>query len=151
MMSHCPCCSQKTFSDCCEPYVNGLKQAETAEKLMRSRYTAYSLARIDYIQKTMRGNAARNFNSSDARRWASSVKWLGLTIINASEPKNNIATVTFFARFSDKGGNNFIYEKSTFEKINGAWFYVDGITPTINRNDNCPCGSGKKFKRCCCA
>ncbi|HLB56686.1 MAG TPA: YchJ family protein [Coxiellaceae bacterium] len=148
-MSHCPCSSQKKFSDCCEPYLNGLKTAETPEKLMRSRYSAYSLVKIDYIQKTMQGNAARNFNSGDARRWASSVKWLGLTIINASEVKNNIGTVTFFARFSDKNKNNFIYEKSTFEKINGEWFYVDGITPTINRNDNCLCGSGKKFKQCC--
>jgi len=148
-MPPCPCTSSKTFSTCCEPYLNGLKPAETPEILMRSRYTAYTLARIDYIVKTMRGNAAKNYDKKSALAWASSVTWLGLTVIDASVPKNNIATVTFFARFSEQHKNKFIYEQSTFEKINDEWFYTSGITPKINRNGNCPCGCGKKFKRCC--
>jgi len=116
---------------------------------MRSRYTAYSQTDINYIMKTMCGKAAENYDVDNARAWASSVKWLGLTIIDAPIASGNSGTVTFFARFCDAGINQYIYEKSNFEKINGVWFYVDGVAPKINRNEDCLCGSGRKFKRCC--
>ena len=48
----CPCESGKTFKKCCEPFITGAKEAETAEQLMRSRYTAYTQVEMDYIQKT---------------------------------------------------------------------------------------------------
>ena len=149
MIDNCPCGSKKLFSACCEPYLNGDKNAGIPEYLMRSRYTAYSLARMDYIVRTMQKKASENFDATAAKEWATSVVWLGLTVIDSSAPSENSGTVTFFARLSDHGVNKFIYEKSNFEKINSIWFYVDGDTPKINRNDSCPCGSGKKFKRCC--
>ena len=47
-----------------------------------------------------------------------------------------------------------------FRKEGDEWFYVEGNvyakqpvrreTPKIGRNDPCPCGSGKKYKKCCC-
>lgn len=61
----------------------------------------------------------------------------------------HLRTMTFFARFSDYGAKKFIFKKSDFEKINSQWFYVEGITPNINLNRNYPCGSRKKFKKCC--
>lgn len=91
---------------------------------MRSRYTAYTLANIDYIQKTMRKKAAENYDPVAAKKWASSVKWLGLTVVEAPTPKNNTGTVTFYARFSENNTQKEIIEKSLFEKIDDAWFYV---------------------------
>ena len=51
--------------------------------------------------------------------------------------------------------------QSIFEKENGEWKFLDarGISvgtyrreePKTGRNDPCPCGSGKKFKKCCAA
>lgn len=123
-MNICPCGSQKSFSDCCEPYLNGTAKAQTPEKLMRSRYTAYSLARIDYIQKTMCKKAAEHYDPQSAKIWASSVKWLGLTVIKAPKAVGNAGTVTFSARFQEQGINRSIDEKSLFEKINGEWFYT---------------------------
>ena len=149
-MAHvCPCNSTLRFSDCCEPYIIGTTLAETPEKLMRSRYSAYSLANIDYIQKTMCKKAALHFDPVSAKDWASSIGWLGLTVIEAPVSKGQVGTVTFFARFLEGNIKKHIYEKSEFEKINGQWFYVDGVTLKINRNEDCPCGSGKKYKRCC--
>jgi len=116
---------------------------------MRSRYYAYTRSNIDYIQKTMCKEAAKNFDPLSAKNWASSVTWLGLTVIDAPESTNQWGTVTFFARFLDKNIKKHIYEKSEFEKINGQWFYVKGHILKANRNDTCPCGSGEKFKRCC--
>ncbi len=148
-MNKCPCQSNRNFSVCCEPYIIGEKTAEIPEKLMRSRYTAYTMSDINYIQKTMCKKAAENFDLLSARNWASSVTWLGLTVIDAPIPKNQFGTVIFFARFLDGNNKKYIYENSQFEKINGQWFYVDGVTLKINRNEACPCGSGNKFKRCC--
>ena len=135
-MNNCPCGSSDTFTNCCEPYLTGKKSAGTPETLMRSRYTAYSLADIKYIQKTMRKKAAENYDPIAARKWANRVTWLGLTIIDVSDVSNNTGTVTFIANFSDKGTRQNITEKSTFEKIEGEWFYVSGTTPRSEKHDN---------------
>ena len=124
---NCPCNSKKLFCECCEPYLSGKQKAPTPESLMRSRYTAYSLVRIDYIQKTMCKKAALNYDPIGAAKWASSVQWIGLTVIDAPTPKNNTGTVTFIARFLENNIKKEMTEKSLFEKINGAWFYVGSL------------------------
>lgn len=146
MIDFCPCGSQLAFSNCCEPYLSEKILPQTPESLMRSRYSAYTLVKIDYIAKTMTEKAAKNFNAGSAKKWAESVNWNGLTVLDKAD-----CFVTFFARFTYKENNikNFIYEKSEFKLIDGKWFYIDGVILKPNRNDLCPCGSDKKFKRCC--
>ena len=148
-MIACLCDSKNPFSECCKPYLVGTKHAESPEKLMRSRYCAYTYSNIDYIQKTMRKKAAENFDPVSAKNWSSSVMWLGLTVIDAPLSKDQFGTVTFFARFLDNRIKKTIFEKSQFEKIDEQWFYVDGTMLKVSRNEDCPCGSKKKFKRCC--
>lgn len=126
MHEFCPCGSQRDFHACCEPYLTYQKNAETPEILMRSRYCAYSRANIDYIQKTMCGKAAKNYDPVNAYQWASSVQWVGLEVKNASRIKKDTGTVTFIATFIENNKTHTIHEKSHFKKINGLWFYVDG-------------------------
>ena len=134
---------------------------------MRSRYSAYAQANIAYIQKSMCGKAAEGFEPTSAKQWAESVTWLGLTVKQSylSETNPELAYVEFVAGFKDEMGiEQEITELSEFRKINDQWYYVDGKTsaksmnsvytsdtlmPKIGRNDPCPCGSGKKFKKCC--
>lgn len=148
-MDNCPCGSQQLYQNCCEPFLLEKKSPATPEALMRSRYTAYTLAKIDYIQNTMQGKASKNYDPVSAKVWAQSISWLGLTVISAPTPTKDTGTVTFIARFHENNKPNAIYECSQFQKINGRWFYVDGATPKIQRNAPCPCGSQKKAKRCC--
>ena len=49
----CPCGSGKTYDECCEPFIRGKAFPETAEQLMRSRYSAYTLQEIPYITDTL--------------------------------------------------------------------------------------------------
>lgn len=53
-----------------------------------------------------------------------------------------------------------LHEISRFVKVGGSWLYVDGDIQQgnpwpdsgkakIGRNGPCPCGSGRKFKKCC--
>ena len=52
MSRPCPCHSKLTYDTCCEPFHTGKKVAETPERLMRSRYCAYALAKVDYLIAT---------------------------------------------------------------------------------------------------
>ncbi|MCX7116006.1 MAG: YchJ family protein [Gammaproteobacteria bacterium] len=147
-MKPCPCNSTQTYANCCEPYLNGKAIPQTPETLMRSRYTAYSMANITYIKHTMQGKPLVGFNDIEAERWAKSVYWLGLRVVNAHQDQ-----VEFIARYLDKDMIKTIHEVSQFQHINHHWFYVDG-TPIsapaqrVSRNMPCPCGSQKKFKNC---
>lgn len=123
---------------------------------MRSRYTAYTQANIDYISRTMKGPAKKHFNPQSASEWAKHVEWLRLEVKNTStQPTKGF--VEFIAYFKDEGKIKTLHEMSEFHLKNGEWYYVDGKFPTSNtvsssqtgRNDLCPCGSGKKYKRCC--
>lgn len=143
----CPCGSQKTYRDCCGIYHTGAQKPATPEALMRARYSAYTLAKIDFIVATMRGNAAQGFDVVDAERWAKQVNWLKLTVLGTSQQNNTKNTVTFLVQYALNGKEKFLFEKSLFEKMNDQWYYTEGLSPSIGRNDACPCGCGKKYKK----
>ncbi|OGT31409.1 MAG: hypothetical protein A3E87_03520 [Gammaproteobacteria bacterium RIFCSPHIGHO2_12_FULL_35_23] len=146
----CPCGSNKTYDQCCGPYITNLKSAPTPESLMRSRYTAYTQANIDYIQRTMQGKAALNYNPEAAKVWAKNALWLGLTVIAAPELTTpTLGCVEFFARYQLQKQKFFIHEISEFHLLNNCWYYVNGQQQTPLRNSLCPCQSGKKLKHCC--
>ena len=128
----CHCKSKKEFSICCEPYLKGDKTPSNPLELMRSRYSAYCLADAKYIE--MIKQAAQN------------VEWLSLEIILASE---NI--VEFKAYYRDAQGLSVQHEKSFFVFQNNRWLYDKGVlyNSKIERNKECPCGSRKKYKKCC--
>ncbi|KAB8313762.1 YchJ family protein [Erwinia endophytica] len=150
MSNSCPCCSGLEYSLCCQPYLNRVAVAPSPEALMRSRYTAYVRQDADYLIQTWHP-------SCDAQRFSPSIKqsftatnWLSLHILTTDvSPDKPEGFVTFFARFSENQRESFIYERSRFIQQEQHWYYIDGIYPEIGRNDRCPCGSGKKFKKCC--
>lgn len=154
----CPCGTGKTYMDCCGLFISHQKIPSTPEELMRSRYTAYSLANIDYIIHTMKSPAADHFDAEEACEWAKKASWAGLDVIK-TQYDDNKGLVEFRARYSLNGNENILHELSEFICENGKWYYVNGIQPTkkyiaraaekIGRNDSCPCGSHKKYKKCC--
>lgn len=154
----CPCLSGKSYETCCGIYLTTDTAAPTPEALMRSRYTAYTELNIDYIGKTMQGPASEDFNQESTRRWAEHVKWLGLEVLT-SKVEDDTGYVEFKARYLADRKEQMIHELSEFKRIDGKWFYTDGeegiddteFTPLkkIGRNDPCPCGSNKKYKKCC--
>lgn len=152
-MNQCPCKSNKAYLDCCGKYIEDKAIPQSPEALMRSRYTAYSLADMDYIKKTMQGKPLLGFNEPEAKQWAMSVLWLGLEVVRRFS-KEAQHDVEFVATYLDKGTLKSIHEISQFHCIDGAWFYIDGEqlndikNKPIARNASCPCGSNKKFKNC---
>ncbi|MDC7126553.1 MAG: YchJ family protein [Spirochaetales bacterium] len=156
-MSDCPCGSGKAYDACCGQYISGTKLAPTPEALMRSRYTAYVKHNIDYIVDTHNPERIHRLDRKSTEEWSNNSEWLGLEIIK-TEDKENEGTVEFVAKFRQDGVDYDHHEVSTFLKLDGEWFFDDGYTPSatvvrdtpkVGRNEPCPCGSGKKYKKCC--
>ncbi len=156
-MSNCPCGSGKSYTACCEPYISGKKNASGPEALMRARYTAYVMQEIDFIVDTHDPARLNRLDRKATEKWAAESDWLGLEIKRA-ESSGDEGEVEFTAKFSQDGTEYDHHEISSFVKKNGFWYFSDGYTPSatvvretpkIGRNEPCPCGSGKKFKKCC--
>jgi SEC-C motif domain protein len=119
----CYCGSNNSFATCCEPYIKGIRKPETAEVLMRSRFSAYATNQIDYLLETTHVSQRKYYSKVEIKLWATSNKWINLEIMNTTEN-----TVTFKAYFlDDKLLAQIHHEKSAFIFENGSWFYVDGV------------------------
>lgn len=156
----CPCGSGKKYDECCGAIISGAKKAETAEELMRSRYSAYVAHEIDYIVRTCTVDEQNAIDVEETRKWSEESEWQGLKIIKTDKggPQDSEGVVDFSATYSRKGLRDVHLERAFFKKVNGEWLYESGeLIPTtvvrqgakIGRNDPCPCGSGKKYKHCC--
>lgn len=153
----CPCGSGRPESACCARYHRG-ERAPTAVALMRSRYAAYVRGEIDYVIRTHDESTRGSADRAAIERWSRETEWRGLEIL-ASEggsATDDTGVVEFVAR-GVTGGRSFAQrERSRFLRRDGEWFYVDGIAAgaparaadSIGRNEPCPCGSGRKYKRC---
>ena len=124
----CPCKSGKSFDECCKPLIQGNRIAPTAESLMRSRYTAFTLADADYLMKTWAPETRNLAEKEGIRKWARSVKWVKLKILHKSQGEESDTTglVSFQAFYREKGELCQIHETSYFEKRAGEWVYVIG-------------------------
>jgi SEC-C motif domain protein len=119
----CPCGSKKEFSACCARFIDGGEAASTAEALMRSRYTAYTLLREDYLLATWHAST-RPVRLGLAEEVPT--KWLGLEVKHHEQQDADHAIVEFVARYKVNGRAHRLHEVSRFVREEGSWFYVDG-------------------------
>lgn len=119
----CPCGSGGAYAACCGRYLDGDERPLTAERLMRSRYTAFVRGRADYLLETW--HAATRPPSLELEP---GVKWLGLSIAHtqAGGPEDAEGWVEFVARSKRGGRAQRLHERSRFVREGGRWYYVDG-------------------------
>ncbi len=150
----CPCQSGQTFGQCCAPFITGEQIPETPGQLMRSRYTAYTQANMDYLEQTTQPSMRTRYDFDDLKKWAQDSEWLGLKIYEESHEEDS-GRVCFTARYRQQSSIFNHSEDSQFILEEGRWYFVHGkeYTPPAEkspgRNDPCLCGSGKKYKKCC--
>ena len=157
----CPCGSGKKYGACCELFFFFFSKALTAESFMRARYTAYVVHEIDFIINSCEeGEGIADIDKKATEDWSRNSTWNGLKILRTEKGQegDDEGVVEFTADYTLKQMHDVHHEVAAFKKINGEWKYVAGniITTTvkregekIGRNDPCPCGSGKKYKKCC--
>ncbi|HEX3766434.1 MAG TPA: YchJ family metal-binding protein [Kofleriaceae bacterium] len=156
-MTACPCGSGTELDACCGLLLDGVP-AETALALMRSRYTAYVRGAIDYLIDTHDPSTRASVDRAGIADWSCHTEWLGLEIVDAVRggEHDDEGVVEFIARGQTRGAPFVLRERSRFRRRDGVWYYVEGThlreparaPATAGRNDPCPCGSGKKYKRC---
>ena len=115
----CYCGTKIPYKDCCEIYHKNGGETQTAEQLMRSRYTAFLLANGDYLMQTHHQSTRPLKEKKAIVKWSKSVKWLKLEVLEAT-----IDTVNFKAYFIENGTTDVIVENSKFVKENNIWFYL---------------------------
>ena len=157
----CPCKSGKTFGECCGPILSGKSKAETAEALMRARYSAYASGAVEFLKSSATEASRAEFDEDTARAWSRTAQWHGLEIIRTEggQADDTTGVVEFRALYSE--GDEFCnhHEVARFVRDADGWKFEDGEfvgekpvvreEPKVGRNDPCPCGSGKKYKKCC--
>ena len=160
-MTDCPCGSGLEYAACCEPCITGVAPAATAEALMRSRYSAYVVHDIPYLGETLHPQHRSDWDEAATLKWAENAQWNSLEIVSTSAGgvDDDEGVVEFIALYKEDNMDKRHHETSRFSKYNGRWYYVDGqlpkpvtqrnTTPKVGRNEPCPCGSGKKYKKCC--
>ncbi|MDD2906552.1 MAG: YchJ family protein [Sulfurimonas sp.] len=143
---HCFCGNEQEFELCCGTIIAGKREAKTPEELMRSRYSAYVKGDARYLlQSTVKENRYAE-DIELIEEFSNAVEWLGLEVLFAKED-----IVAFKAFYRDAEGIKVLHEESKFVQEDALWRYKDGIlyNTKVQRNDACPCGSGKKYKKCC--
>lgn len=122
-VSPCPC-GGNDYSGCCGRYHDGA-DAPDAEKLMRSRYSAYVLKLEAYLLATWHPDTRPETLdlASDHN------KWLGLEVKSHQRQSDDHATVDFVARYKIAGRAYRLHEISRFVRENGHWLYLDGEFP----------------------
>lgn len=121
----CPCGSGQTFEACCAPYLSQKIWASTAEKLMRSRFSAYVLKNLDYLLATW---ASESSPGRLVLELDDGLKWIDLRVVDTykGEEGDFHGSVTFVARFRRNGKAGKLCERSRFVKREGRWFYLEG-------------------------
>lgn len=145
----CPCLSGSSYQACCGLLHQGKQTAETAEQLMRSRYSAFVMQHSEYLQSTLHPTQRQPDDIASFQQIMQTTHWLGLTIVDHVQDGDE-AEVEFIAFYADHPLGQ-LHERSRFCRQDGQWFYLEGeFLPPIKlgRNESCVCGSGKKLKRC---
>jgi SEC-C motif-containing protein len=125
LISPCLCGSKKPYQTCCHTFHVGAKTPETAEQLMRSRFTAYALHLEDYLLNTWAKSTRPGRFSFEE-----DLQWIKLKIIKTKQGKagDEEGTVLFKAFYQSGEQKGHMTEKSRFERDeNQQWVYVDGI------------------------
>ncbi len=160
-MEQCPCGSGKSYAQCCGPIIKGKRKAASPEELMRSRYSAYAKTEVAHVIKSTAPNQRKGLDENATRTWSQNSEWNGLEILatEGGGPEDDTGIVEFAATYTEGGSAKRHHERGQFRRIRGTWYYEDGEMvkqkpvvreePKVGRNDPCPCGSGKKFKKCC--
>lgn len=74
-MKLCACCSGKMYEICCHVFISGAAWPDTAEQLMRSRYTAYAMCKVSYIIDTTHLSTRGQYNADAIKEWSASSIW----------------------------------------------------------------------------
>ena len=119
----CPCGDGRHYDECCGPIIGGRRQADTAEQLMRSRYTAYTKDEVDYLLHSWHPTTRPGSLGPTPQ-----IVWQSLQILDVfgGGSRDSSGRVHFIAAYDNNGVRSALNEASDFERYEGRWVYVNG-------------------------
>ncbi|OBB71337.1 YchJ family protein [Mycolicibacterium monacense] len=119
----CPCGSGDPYGRCCRPLHVGERHADTAEELMRSRFSAYAVGDSDYVWRTWYPRTRPATITLDP-----GLEWVGLEIVDvaAGGRDDDTGEVEFLAVYRQGRRTGTLHERSRFAVRARRWFYLDG-------------------------
>lgn len=125
----CPCGSGQSYQNCCGQYHSGIAVPETAEQLMRSRYTAYVNSNSSYLIDTLHPEKHTGNLGNELRESFKGIIWTGLQINELSDGgvDDEVGTVSFSAFYETSDGAFRMDENSLFTRVGGQWFYKESL------------------------
>lgn len=130
IVAPCHCGSESPFAEHCEPLIEGTP-ATTAERLMRSRYSAYVLLQqgdaraADHLWRTWHPRTR-----PDVVEPSPGLTWTGLTVLRTEDggEGDDTGVVEFVARWESGEGEDRqtgeLRERSDFVRRGGRWVYL---------------------------
>ncbi|PYY36740.1 hypothetical protein DEJ16_02695 [Curtobacterium sp. MCJR17_055] len=119
----CPCLSGNPYDECCRPLHAGAP-APTAERLMRSRFSAFALGLPRYLLDSWHPSTRpATLDLDPAQRWTR----LDIVATRSGGPFDTAGTVTFRAWWRADTERGTLEETSEFVREAGRWYYVDGV------------------------
>jgi SEC-C motif domain protein len=132
----CPCHSRRSYKRCCLRFHQGQATPTSPEALMRSRYAAYALAKVDYVIATTdpagpQFRSDREVWAAEIREFCEATRFVGLRI-RANETREadsgpESGMVEFEAKLLRAGRDVSLIERSEFVHVDGRWLYHDGV------------------------
>jgi SEC-C motif-containing protein len=124
-IARCHCGNLRPYAECCGRFHQG-EVPESAQQLLRARYSAYVLMLEDYLLETWHPST-RPPDFCLAETY--STRWLGLEIRSQVQAGDR-ASIEFIARYRiGTGPAQQQNEISRFVREDGRWLYLDGEIP----------------------
>jgi SEC-C motif-containing protein len=130
---------------------------KTALELLKARYQAFVDGDVDFVMNTHHPETRNQVDPLAVASWSKNSRWKGLEVHEVKEAAET-CHIHFTASYEKKQEIIPHSEFAEFRKHEGRWHYYDSEFPKLEtfrrseqkagRNDPCPCGSGKKFKKC---
>lgn len=126
MKPACPCRLGETYDLCCGRFHRSEAIPPTAERLMRSRFTAFAVGDVDYLLRTWYPRTRPRAIDLDPDQ-----RWVRLDILHTARGGllDNAGTVEFRAHYHQDDTQDSLHENSRFVKEGGEWLYLDGTFP----------------------
>ncbi len=130
---------------------------KSPKALLEARYKAFKKGDVDFIMASCHPDTRKKYKREDAEAWSRNASWQGLDVESAKE-EGETGFVTFTCRYEQDGQDVVHKETAEFRMHEERWYYYNSTFPSrtrrreetkVGRNDPCPCGSGKKYKKCC--
>ncbi len=121
--SRCPCLSGESYDACCGPLHRG-EPAPTAERLMRSRFSAFALGDAAYLLRSWHASTRPAELELDP-----GLRWYRLDIERTERggPFDREGLVAFRAYYKGTERGE-LRETSRFVREGRDWYYVDAIS-----------------------